>query len=54
MREFVVSKGALFCEVFDAGAIAGGEELGRSATWPARLLLYSCCPSLGLARANIP
>jgi hypothetical protein len=36
VREFVVSDEALFCEVFDAGTIAGGE--GGGATWPARLL----------------
>ncbi len=31
-----MSEEALFCEAFDAGAIAGGE--GGGATWPARLL----------------
>ena len=36
-REFVVSDETLFCEVFDAGAIAGG-GCERGATWPARLL----------------
>ena len=37
VREFVVSDEALFCEVFDAGAIAGGGREG-SATWSARLI----------------
>ncbi len=35
VREFVVSDEALFCKVFDAGAIAGE---GDDATWPTRLL----------------
>jgi hypothetical protein len=36
VHEFVVSDEALFCEVFDAGTVAGGE--GGGVTWPARLL----------------
>ena len=36
VREFMVSDEALFCEVFDAGVIAGGEREG--VTWPGRLL----------------
>lgn len=36
VREFVISKEAQFCEVFDVGTIAGGE--GGGPTWPARIL----------------
>jgi hypothetical protein len=45
VHEFVVSDEALFCEVFDAGTIAGGER--GCVTWPARLLRLLPQPGSG-------